>query len=218
MSTQIVPTPVMTMVIKRLTDYTVKRCDGISNIPHLCVKVRHADGFSWFGINILHITDTSPWSEATATTVRELFTDAMHKIVDLKEMRTEVPRLMDSIQDITTGRRRPIMFGAGYNEKIQITAQNNIQIEVYRNTVKEESQSYGGYLYELTTYDASGSPTNLALFVYHRGVILYNNAMPEEISDFVLAELRASFPELEGKLKMKLNFISQVDRRRTRAV
>lgn len=216
MTTQIVPTPVMTMIIKRLSDFTVKRLAGINNIPHLCVKVRHGDGYCWFGINVLHVTDTNQWSPETARIVEAEFMSAMHKIVDLKEMMTEVPRLMDSLQDITTGRRRPIMFGGQTNEKIQITATNNIQIEVYREAVKEESQTYGGYLFELTTYDHVANATDHALFVYHRGVILYNNASVEEIQEFALSELRAAFPELEYNVEMEIRFVAQIDRQRNK--
>ncbi|ARV77054.1 hypothetical protein PHABIO_423 [Pseudomonas phage Phabio] len=216
MTTAIVPTPVMTMIIKRLSDFTVKRLSGINNIPHLCVKVRHGDGYCWFGINVLHVTDTRPWTAETARQVEKEFTEAMHKIVDLKEMMTEVPRLMDSLQDITTGRRRPIMFGTGSNEKIQITATNNIQIEVYREAVKDESLTYGGYLFELTTYDHLGHSTDHALFVYHRGVILYNNASADEIAEFAITELRNAFPELEYANEMEIHFVYQVDRQRNR--
>lgn len=216
MPTQIVPTSVMTMIIKRLSDFTVKRLAGINNIPHLCVKVRHGDGYCWFGINVLHVTDTSPWSHETARSIEAEFMSAMHKIVDLKEMLTEVPRLMDSLQDITTGRRRPIMFGGTANEKIQITATNNIQIEVYREAVKDESQTYGGYLFELTTYDHVSNSTDHALFVYHRGVILYNNASVEEIQEFALNELREAFPELEYNVEMEIRFVAQIDRQRNK--
>lgn len=215
MSTQIAQTPTMIMVIKLLSDFTVKRLSGIENVPHLCVKIRHGDGYAWYGINILNITDTSPWDSETARVIQERFMEAMNKIVDLKEMITDVPRLMDSIQDITTGRRRPIMFGGSSNEKMQITAMNNIQIEVYRESVKEESQTYGGHMYELNLY-GSRSNERFGVFVYHRGVILYNYADETEVAKMVIDTINEAFPELDELRLEDLQYVTQVDRQRSR--
>lgn len=215
MSTQIVPTPNMTILIKLLSDHTVKRLSGIDNVPHLCVKVRHGDGYSWFGVNVLNVTDSSPWSTQTAKTIEEKFMEAMGRIVDLKEMITDVPRLMDSIQDITTGRRRPIMFGGKGNERIQITGRNNIQIEVYREEVKKESLSYGGHFFELTVAGPEG-PEKYAVFAYHRGVILYNYADEQEVGRFVADELTGAFPELETLELIQLQYVDQIDRNRSK--
>lgn len=216
MSTQIIPTPVMTMLIRRQADFTVKRLAGIDNVPHLCVKVRHGDGYAWFGINILSILDNKPWSAETTQIIEARFMEAMRKIIDLKEMITDVNRLMDSIQDITTGRRRPIMFGGDSNEKIQITAQNNIQIEVYRETVKDESQTYGGYFFELATADGNEDPTRYALFAYHRGIILYNYTDEDEIAKFIEEELIKAFPEIYKRDNFTLRLVSVIDRHRSK--
>lgn len=215
MSTQIVPTPNMTMIIKLLSDHTVKRLAGIDNVPHLCVKVRHGDGYSWFGINVLNIMDDSPWTAAIAKAVETSFMEAMGRIVDLKEMITDVPRLMDSIQDITTGRRRPIMFGGNSNERMQITGRNNIQIEVYRETVKKESLSYGGHMFEMSV-DGLYGEEKYAVYAYHRGVILYNYADEQEVGKFVRDEITSAFPEIEMGDRISLEYISQIDRNRSK--
>lgn len=216
MSTQIVQTPNMLMVIKLLSDFTVKRLAGIENVPHLCVKIRHGDGYAWYGINVLNVTDPSPWSPAMVTENTKCFMDAMKKIVDLKEMITDVPRLMDSVQDITTGRRRPILFGGdNTNEKIQITAKNNIQIEVYRETVKEESQTYGGHMFELNLFSAR-SNEKYGVFVYHRGVILYNYADENEVAQLVVDTINENFPEFEEINMDDIAYVTQVDRQRSR--
>lgn len=215
MSTQIVHTPNMVMVIKLLVGFTVKSLTGIDNIPHLCVKVRHGDGYSWFGINIITVINSDPWTQKTAEINKERFMEAMTKIVDLQEMITDVPRLMDSIQDITTGRRRPVMFGGLCNEKIQITGKNNIQLEVVRDLVKEESLTYGGYLFELTIFTQDGTPEYLALFMYHRGVVLYNYASEEEALQYAYDELNAAFPELGYVKPISITFTTTLLRQRS---
>lgn len=218
MTTQIVPVPNMTMVIKRLGDFTVKRLSGIDNIPHLCIKVRHGDGFGWFGVNILNVTDTSPWSAETAQIIETKFMEAMRKIVDMKEMITDVSRLMDSIQDITIGRRRPIYFGGQSNEKLQITGMNNIQIEVYQDAVKKESLTYGGHFFELTTQSVDPDTDDIkqALFVYHRGIILYNYSDADEIATYVEEELVRCFPEIYVPGHFELRYISEIERNRSK--
>lgn len=216
MTTMIVPTPTAVLVIKRLTDFTVKRLAGIDNIPHLCVKVRHNDGWAWFGINILSIEDKEPWSQQTTAATTALFMEAMNKIVDLKEMITDVSRLMDSIQDITTGRRRPIMFGGLSNEKMQITAKNNVQIEVYSDAVKEESQSYGGHMFELDLLDRDNKPVTYGAFVYHRGVVMYNYADEEETRKFLIETINQSFPEIPTVLSQDVRYITQIERHRSK--
>lgn len=215
MSTMIAPTPTATLLIKRLTDFTVKRLAGVDNIPHLCVKVKHGDGFAWFGINVLSITDKTMWSQETTEKTAEIFMDTMRKIIDLEEMITDVGRLMESIRDITTGRRRPIMFGGVSNEKMQITAANNVQIEVFSDSVAEESLSYGGHMFELDLH-SDETTTQYALFVYHRGIVLYNYADPDEIAAFVRKSINEAFPELISVEPEDLRYITQVDRQRSK--
>lgn len=216
MTTMIVPTPTATLLIKRLTDFTVKRLAGIDNIPHLCVKVRHGDGYAWFGINVLSITDSTPWSHQTLTATTALFMETMNKIVDLKEMITDVNRLMDSIQDVTTNRRRPIMFGGDSNEKMQITAKNNVQIEVYQKAVKEESQSYGGHMFEIDLFNNINESTTYGVFVYHRGIVLYNYADVEETKEFLVKTINEAFPEIQHVELGDVRYVAQVERHRSK--
>lgn len=215
MSAHIVSTPVMTMVIKRLTDYTIKRLTGVINVPHLCVKVRHGDGYGWFGINILNVTDTNPWSNETRTEIEKSFIEAINLVVDLKEMLTEIPRLLYSIEDITTGRRNPIMFGNDSNKMMCITSTNNVQIELYRVAVNNESLTYGGFLYELANF-GKDKDKKYGVFVYHRDIILYNYADEIEIGNLIAASINKAFPELSNVSLEDINFIQQVNRDRNR--
>lgn len=181
----------MMMVITRLTDYTVKHLSGLANVPHLCVKVRHNNGFAWFGLSIVSITDTRGWSRKTTDAIRDRFMDAMGQIIDLAEMDSDLDLLMGNIQSICTARKRPVMFGANSNEFIQISSTNNVQIELYRNEVKHESTTYGGY-FMVVEYEDQSFP----VMVYHRGVILYNYIDVDAARELARQELLFHFPEM----------------------
>lgn len=213
MSAQIVVCPNMTLVIKRLTDYTVRHLSGLSNIPHLCVKVRHQNGFAWFGINVVGITDTRPWSAQTEETVLKQFNDAMRKIIDMEALESDIPLLMRSLQDITTGRKRPVLFGGDSNEFIQICSDNNVQIEVYRHEVKYEATTYGGYFMTVQVKDKT-----YPVMVYHRGVILYNYITKEVVHELVRNELCDKFPEVfpYSETTIRIGDIMQMPRNRNR--
>ena len=193
MSTQIVTCPNMTLVIKRLTDYTVMHHSGLSNIPHLCVKVRHNNGFVWFGVNVIGVTDTSAWSKKTEETVYNQFMDAMRQIIDIVALESDVPLLMRSLQDITTGRKRPVMFGGNSNEFVQICSTNNVQIEVYRHEVRHEATTYGGFF-----ATARAGNKTYPVMVYHRGIILYNYITKEAVCEMLREELCGLFPDTFG--------------------
>lgn len=212
------PTVGMTMVIKRLTDYTVQHFSGLSDVPQLCVKVRHHNGFAWFGLTILP-TDTgnklpSAWPTAVVRETKEKFLAAMAQIIDLAEMDSDVDLLMRSIQDICSSRKRPVMFGGDSNELIQISSTNNVQIELYRNEVKPESSTYGGY-FMVVEYDGQSFPA----LVYHRGIIVYNYITKEATHELVRNELLNKFPEFfrdVNKLTIPFSEIMQVPRNRNK--
>lgn len=212
-ATQIVTCPNMTLIIKRLTDYTVKHHSGLSNIPHLCVKVRHQNGFAWFGVNVVGITDTSPWSKVLEDQILKQFEEAMQKIVDLESLESDIPLLLRSLQDISTGRKRPVMFGGKSNEFIQICSVNNVQIEAYRNEVKQESVTYGGYFLTVNVRDKTHP-----VMVYHRGVILYNYITKEAVHELVRNELCSNFPEVFPLMETTIRFsdIMQLPRNRSK--
>lgn len=214
MTTQIVTCPNMTLVIKRLTDYTVQHLSGLSNIPHLCVKVRHqSNGFAWFGINVIGITDTKPWTHKTEETIYAQFIDAMRKIIDMEALESDVPLLMRSLQDITTGRKRPVLFGGDSNEFVQICADNNVQIEVYRHEVRQEATTYGGFFATVRTKGKT-----YPVMIYHRGIILYNYITKEAVCDLLRNELCNKFPEVfpQGDTTLRLSDIEQIPRNRSK--
>lgn len=212
MSTQIVTCPNMTLVIKRLTDYTVMHLSGLSNIPHLCVKVKHNNGYVWFGINVIGITDTSAWTKKTEEIVHKQFMDAMRQIIDMVTLESDVPLLMRSLQDITTGRKRPVMFGGNSNEFVQICSANNVQIEVYRHEVRHEATTYGGFFAEVR----AGGKVYPAM-VYHRGIILYNYITKEAVCEMLREELSTLFPDTFGDdLTIRFSEIQTVPRNRSK--
>lgn len=218
MTSKIVSFPIvgMTMVINRLTDYTVQHYSGLADVPHLCVKVRHHNGFAWFGISIIATQWGRPqqWNSATVREVKTQFLEAMAQIIDLAEMDSDVDLLMRSVQDICSARKRPVMFGAGSNEFIQISSTNNVQIELYRDEVKPESATYGGYFLTIE-YDGQTFPA----MVYHRGIIAYNYFTKEAALELVRDELLTKFPEFfrdVEKLTIAYGEIMQIPRNRNK--
>lgn len=204
----------MTMVINRLTDYTVQHFSGLSDVPHLCVKVKHNNGFAWFGLSIVNVVDNSIWNRRTEDAIRERFMNAMSQVIDLTEMDSDINLLMRSIQDVCTNRKRPVMFGTDSNEFIQINSINNIRIELYRNEVKSESATYGGY-FMVVQYGKLSFPVML----YHRGIILHNYITREDAQQLVKEELLSKFPEFFydiNKFIIPYKSIAQITRNRNK--
>ncbi len=204
-----------TMVINRLTDYTVQHHSGLADVPHLCVKVRHHNGFAWFGISIIPTGSRQvQWNSHTVRDVKTKFIEAMSQIIDLAEMDSDVDLLMRSIQDICMARKRPVMFGSGSNEFIQISSTNNMQIELYRDEVKSESATYGGY-FMTVEYDGQTFPA----LIYHRGIIAYNYITKEAAADLLRDELLVKFPEFfrhPDRLVIPPSEIMQIARNRNK--
>lgn len=215
MSTSIVACSNMTLVIKRLTDYTVRHLSGLSNIPHLCVKVRHPNGFAWFGVNVIGITDTKPWTRVVEEEILKKFIDSLQNIIDMESLETDVQLLMRSLQDITTGRKRPLMFGGTGNEFVQISSENNIQIEVYRDEVKHEATTYGGFFATVRVRDRT-----YPVMAYHRGIILYNYLTKEAVCELIRKELPAQFPEVFpcDEITVRFSDIEVIPRNRNKKV
>lgn len=207
----------MTILIRRLTDYTVQHYAGLSDIPHLCVKVRHHNGYAWFGLNIISNTNSTnwpAWPHGLVRSVKEKFLEAMGQVIDLAEMDSDVDLLMRSIQDVHRSSRRPVMFGSGGNDFIQINSVNNLQIELYRKEVKPESLTYGAY-FMVIEYDGQVFPS----LVYHRGVIVYNYITKESALELMRTELLAKFPEFfrdPSKLVIRYDDITEIPRNRNR--
>lgn len=206
----------MTMVINRLTEYTTQHLSGMDDIPHLCVKVRHGNGFAWFGLSIIapqpQSDRPSMWTSSTVRSVKEQFLQAMAQVIDMTEMDSDVDLLLRSIQDICNMRKRPVMFGGGSNEFIQIGSKNNIQIELYRTEVKPASATYGGY-FMLVEYGDHTFP----VMMYHRGIILYNYITKEAALELLHEELLNKFPEFFDRVELltiPYKEITQVPRNR----
>ncbi|AEH03774.1 hypothetical protein AVT69_gp349 [Pseudomonas phage PhiPA3] len=193
MSAQIVNLPFVTLIVQRINDYTVNHQSGTDNIPHLCVKVKHANGFAWFGINVMPGFEQRNWTSSESNQVRERFLDAIHLLTDVVEMVSNVDRLMDSLQSIVSGHKRSIQICAPHNEFLQCYLNNNIQLDVYREEVNEEIMSYGGFFFtvNIRNQDYPG-------FLYHRGIILYNYIDEDEAKLLISSNLDTLYPELIG--------------------
>lgn len=209
MSAQIIQLPYITLFIRRIADYTTNHQSGRDNIPHLCVKARHNQGFAWFGV---HITayESRQWSTAEYEKLSERFVDSMYKICDVQELVTDLPRLMDSIQDVVTGRKRPTLFGGEGNDLLQMHMGQNVQLDVYRGKLNPDTLTYGGFEGQLYM---NGQWFNC--FLYHRGIIL-TNYIDQTIAKGLAEEaLQAAFPEVFGG-SVDIEIDAEVDRTRNK--
>jgi hypothetical protein len=177
-------------VIKRITDYTVNTQAGRDNVPHLCVKAQHNNGFAWFGVSLITF-QSRPWTPDETKQVRDRLIEAMHRMCDILEFTTDLSRLMDSIRDIVVGRKRPTIFGGGVNEFMQMYLPNNIQFDVFRTEINPNTLTYGGFKVQVNVRD-----TELFGFLYHRGVILTNYISDADAIEITEAALRDAFPEM----------------------
>lgn len=190
MATKIINLPYLQLIIKRISDYTLNHQSGLDDVPHLCVKVRHNNGFAWFGINILS-HDQRPWTRFEVDEVNSRFLEGINKMCDIIEIVTDVPRLLESIQDVTSGRKRPTFFGGQGNDMIQMHTINNVQLDVYREEFNKETLTYGGFTAEIEI----GGHIYPA-FLYHRGVILYHYIDEKAAKDLIVESLSNNFGEL----------------------
>ena len=190
MSTKIINLPYVQLVLKRISDYTLNHQSGLDDVPHLCVKVKHNNGYAWFGVNIMN-HEVRPWTRFEIDEVNARFLEAINKLCDVIEIVTDVVRLMESIQDVVTGRKRPTFFGGRGNDMIQMHTFNNVQLDVYREEVNPDTMTYGGFV-----ADVKINGEIYPLFLYHRGVILYHYIDVNDAKQLILDSLQNDFSEL----------------------
>lgn len=178
------------ILLKRIDNYTQNRQYGEGNIPHLCIKVKHNNGFAWFGVHVLE-APASSWSSEIKEQLEHDIRDGLDKICDVTEWVTDMPRLLDSISDVVTSRKRPTLFGGGGNDFIQLHMDGNVQLDIYRDQPNPDTLTYGGFEGE-----ALINGRWYYLFLYHRGVILYNYVDAAKATTMIERALTRQFPEL----------------------
>lgn len=190
MSAHIVEVPdVIRILLKRIENYTLNRQYGEGNIPHLCIKVKHNNGFAWFGVHILE-SPAQGWLPEEREKIEHEIRDGLEKICDIQELVTDMPRLMDSILDVVSQRKRPTIYGGQGNDFLQLHANSNVQFDVYREHRNAETLSYGGYEGEVVINNRW-----YPFFLYHRGVILYNYIDQDTAKRLIQLALIRQFPE-----------------------
>ena len=213
MSAHIVEVPdVVRILLKRIENYTQNRQYGEGNIPHLCIKVKHNNGFAWFGVHVLE-AEIQLWSPEQRDQIELEIRDGLDKICDIQELVTDMPRLMDSISDVVSQRKRPTIFGGMGNDFLQLHASSNVQLDVYREHRNADTLSYGGFEGEVMV-NGRWYP----FFMYHRGVILYNYIDETTAGKLITLALTRQFPELfdaeEGEFVQVERIIERTRNRR----
>lgn len=178
------------ILLKRIDNYTLNKQYGEGNIPHLCIKVKHNNGFAWFGVHILE-APINVWPTELRDRIRTEVVEGLDKICDVQEIVTDMERLLDSIFDVVSGRKRPTIFGGLGNDLLQLHTDGNVQLDVYREYRNGDTLSYGGFEGELLI-----SGRWYRFFLYHRGIMLYNYIDTEAAIRIISNALIKQFPEI----------------------
>lgn len=189
MSTFLIRRSNITILLKLLTNHTVNHQSGVDNVPHLCIKVAHGDGYGWYGLQILDWDREHTFTEDEIESIGTEITEGVHRMTDVKEMLTRLDRLMDSVRDILLCRKRPAIYGVD-NQFIHMYLSNNIQFDAFRNTLPASTVSYGGFEVKLQV----GEQEHIG-FLYHRGVPLANYIDSDMAEAQIEVALYNNFPE-----------------------
>lgn len=189
MSTQIIQANKAMLVIKRITDFTVNHQSGFDNIPHLCIKIQHGNGFAWFGLNVIPMMDIDVFSSSEQESLKNNIISALNRLTDIVKIETDMDRLMSNVSDIITHNQAACIYGnQNSNDYIYIDGKHNIQLEIYRDVVDESSSSFGGYKgYVIINND------KYPFLLFHKSVILNNYISMKDAEDFVVRTLVGTF-------------------------
>lgn len=191
------------ILLKRIDNYTLNKQYGEGNIPHLCIKVKHHNGFAWFGAHILE-APVQNWSIEIRDELEAAIREGLDKICDVVELITDMSRLLDSISDVVSARKRPTLFGGTGNDLLQLHMEGNVQLDVYRDSPNPDTLTYGGFEGEVCINGCW-----YYAFLYHRGVIIYNYIDSPTAMSMIDRALSRQFPEL---FDLTEGSIAQVDR------
>lgn len=214
------------LLLKRINNFNTNHNEGWINIPNMCVKVKHGNGFAWFGINILDYENIT-WSNKDREAAGKAITEALGMLTDLEYIASDINRTLDSILEIINEKKTNLLLSnitpkehnldsyilrnEKNNHKDQIVAMNltnGVSLELYKDTIDPDSLSYGGFALEITTHKGK-----FPAILYHRAIILNNYIESEQAEDIVKYALEGYFNELFN-VKLNVRVIQIVQRNR----
>lgn len=194
----------VTLLVKRITNFNTDHQEGWENIPNMCIKVKHGNGFAWFGINIINYENIH-WSGSMKADVIESIEDVVSKTIDLEYIVSDMGRIVDSILEVVNERKINVLLfnnkqadgwdSVDTNAKYLLMSQkpierqillalnltNGVSFEIYEDAIDEESLSYGGFAMVVKTEN-----TNYPAVLFHRNIIL-NHYISEQTAEEVVS-------------------------------
>lgn len=217
----------ITLMLKRINNYNTNHQDGYENIPHLCIKIKHNNGYAWFGLSILKYNNVA-WTERMRATVKSEILLALGKLTDLVEVVSDMDRTIDSILEVVNEKKTNLLIAnnneqtgdkldtyALRNERIEqrnvlltLNLANSVIFEVYDGDFDVDKLSYGGFALEVELNNKTCPG-----ILFHRSVVL-NNYIDEFTAKEIVEHTLNGYLHLLSSEPIKVNVIKEVVRAR----
>lgn len=215
----------ITILLKKIDNFNINHQSGWSNIPYLCIKIKHGNGFSWYGLNIVKYENIT-WDNNKVKEIKKEISDALGLITDLESIVSDMDRVIDSILETVNEKKTNLLLSninvdesistvILKNERSEIrniilslNLSNGVTFEMYDGELDYDSLSYGGFA--VTVETPTGKYPGM---IYHRTVILNHYVDKEDIETTLSKALESYFkPIVEEKFKVEV--IRDIERNR----
>lgn len=200
--------------IKRITNFNTDHQEGWSSIPQQCVKIKHGNGYAWFGINILS-SENIEWDNHKRGELELKIKESLFNLTDVEEIISDITRTVDFILEIVNGRRTAALLNFNTEQSseyllrsveienqilLSISLSNGVSLEVYESEMDSNALSYGGFALELTT-----NKGKFPAMFYHRNIILNNyitSQLAQEIAESAIQSYLGSLLDVQMDVKV----------------
>lgn len=200
----------LSLSFKRIVNYNQNHQEGYNAIPHLCIKIKHGNGFAWFGMTVVQFENIR-WSMIMRDKLKQDITYTLSQMTDLVEVVSSLDRIVENILEVVNEKKTsllitnlselsdpaldPFILRRNNNEttdlKLSLNLANGVSLEMYRNEFDLNVMSYGGFAMEVTI-NGQAYPAML----YHRSVILHTYIESDFAAKLVTLALQNYLPEL----------------------
>ncbi len=200
--------------IKRITNFNTDHQEGWTSIPQQCIKIKHGNGYAWFGISILDYKNVE-WDAYERYDLERKIKETLFNLTDVEEIVSDITRTVDFILEIVNERKTAALLNFNTvhaseyllrNAEVEnhvllsVSLSNGVSLEVYESDMDPNSLSYGGFALELTT-----NKGKFPVMLFHRNVILNNyitDQLAQEITESVIQSYLGSLLDVQMDIKV----------------
>ncbi len=217
----------VTLLLNRINNYNQNHQDGYENIPHLCIKIKHNNGYAWYGLTVIKYKNVG-WTTEMRSDVKTEILSGLAKLTDLVEVVSDMDRIIDSILEVVNEKKTNLLIANNSdhsgdmldtyslrNEKsesrnilLTLNLANSVVFEVYDGDFDFDKLSYGGFALEVVL-NGKTCPG----IMFHRSVVV-NNYIDEHKAKEIVEYTLNSYLHLLSETPIKVNFIKVVERAR----